>query len=334
MSGRRAPGAGRRSWRVPAARAGKSIAPGPPGRPTLHGLNHSFRSLGRHADSRSSLYGSRRTGRPLGSPVPAVAGPGPARRAAQIDGLGAAAPVRHRRAAARRGHRRTGRDRPLGYAARARGRPHRADGRGHRRRRHHAAPHRGDQLDHGSGPCAAAARAQDRRARLGAHAPGRGGRGRRRLHRRRREDRLVRGGAVAVRGGSHRTGDHLRRPGAVPADARRRGRRRSARHGPGRPAVAAARHPAGRHPAREGGPGDRAGLGHRGRAAGTARHRRRGALPRPLPRGLPGGPQGSRAQRPHVVADLGGPGAAAGRPADHGGLVRGGAGPRRPDPGR
>ena len=116
--------------------------------------------------------------------------------------------------------------------------------------------------------------------------------------------------------------DHLRRPGDLPARPRRRRRHRRARTGPGRPAVAAARHQARRHPARKGGPGNGVGVGHGRRAAGAARHRRRGAVPRPLPRGLPGGPPGRRAQRPHVVADLGGPGAAAGSAAHHGGLVR------------
>ena len=65
---------------------------------------------------------------------------------------------------------------------------------GHRAGRHHAAPGRGHQLDHRRRTRPAAAGPQDRPAGLRADPAGRGRRGRRRLHRRRREDRLVRRG--------------------------------------------------------------------------------------------------------------------------------------------
>ena len=92
--------------------------------------------------------------------------------------------------------------------------------------RHHAAPHRGDQLDLRRRPRPAAADPQDRRAGRGAHPAGGGRRGGGRLHRRRGEDRLVRGGARALHlgaAGHHRRGG---RPGGLPARARRGGGRR------------------------------------------------------------------------------------------------------------
>ena len=194
----------------------------------------------------------------------------------------------------------------------------------HRARRHLAAPRRRHQLDHRRRPGAAAARPQDRRAGLRADPAGR-----RRARSSPSPPATSRRSAGSWRPspGSPRAAvtivAGLRRPGRLPAGARRRS------SPSGLPVLALAvlpllpaRHPAGRRPAREGGPGHRAGLRHRRRAARAARHRRRGAVPRPLPPRLPGGPPRRRAQRPDVVADRGGPGAAAGPAADRGRLVR------------
>ena len=113
------------------------------------------------------------------------------------------------------------------------------------------------------------------------------------VHRRRGEDRLVRGGAlagsrpplltVAARSASPCSSTSRRSAWSSPS-ACRCWRSRCCRCC--RPATRRADAPAG-----EGRPGHRAGLRHRRRAAGAARHRRRGAVPRPLPPRLAGGPR-------------------------------------------
>ncbi len=288
----------------------------------------------RHADQRSSVSGSRGTRCSLRPALPGVAGAGPTRRAGQEPVLGTGALRRHRRAAVRGGpgrrRGRTGRRHRAAAGRRTAG----ADRRRHLGRRRDAPPDRRHQLDHGCRAGAAAARPQDRRAGLRPDPARRGGRSGRGLHRGRGEDRLVRRGGLPLPRRRLRRRRHLRRPAVLRAVDRRgrRDRRPGAR--PVRAAAAAARHPTRRHPAREGRQGHRTGLRHRGRPAGAARHRRRGTVPRPLPRGLAGGPQRGRAQRPDVGADLRDPGAAARRAAAHGGLVRRRARTGRPAGGR
>lgn len=146
----------------------------------------------------------------------------------------------------------------------------------HRRRgrRHDAAPHVRHELDHRRRPRPAAAGPQDRDARRRPHPAGRRGRGRRGVHRRRGEDRLVRRGALPL----HRRRAHHRhrRRGSPDLPARARRRRRARHAGPGarRAAPAPPRHPAGGPSAGEGGPCHRTRLGHRRGPARAARHRR------------------------------------------------------------
>lgn len=286
---------------------------------------------GRHVATRSPPCRPGCPRHPLRLPFPALAGTAPDRRPDQGHAVGHPPHGGRGLLPGRRRHRRAGRRRRLRRTTRARGRPDPRPGRGDRRRRHHAAPHRRHQLDLRGRPGAAPAVAQDPGTGLAAHPAGRGGRGRRGEHRRRREDRLVRRGAGPLRllpAGDRR---RHRRPAGVPARAGADRGRGCPRTGPGGAAVAAARDAARGRAACQGGQGHGTRLRHRGRTAGAARHRRRGAVPDPLPSGLAGGPQCRRPQRPDVGADQRRASGPARPAAARGDLVRRAAGARRTD---
>lgn len=204
-------------------------------------------------------------------------------------------------------------------------------GGGLRRRHRSAAPPGGLELDPRRLPGPAAGGPSGLPPRLRAVPADRHRRDRRGRQRGRREDRLVRRARRPAargdrglaggerRGAGHRTGARAGRA------ARRAGARRL-----GLAAAGAVRAPLHRAAgARR--QGDRAGRRHGGRTPGAARHRRRGALPRPLPGGLPEGPRGRRPLGPDLVPDAGPAGAAARAVRGRGHLVRRPAGGRGAD---